>query len=174
MILGMPWLTQFNPQIDWQRRTLTFRTTPTTIQPSSPPRYTIRILPSEDPQKTTGQRDTLYLITDQKALTRLQKKDDSVQWLCHLEQISGPTQKPSADPTAHLPAAIVSLLQPILKKYADVFPTDLPAGLPPSRTVDHRIILKPNSVPFSRSPPRLAPPELAELKKQLIELLTTG
>ena len=49
-----------------------------------------------------------------------------------------------------------------------------PAGLPPSRTVDHRIILKPGAVPFSRSPPRLAPPELAELKKQLIELLTTG
>ena len=29
-------------------------------------------------------------------------------------------------------------------------------------------------MPFSRSPPRLAPPELAELKKQLIELLTAG
>ena len=178
VILGMPWLTQFNPQIDWQRRTLTFKTNPTTTrpQPTSPPqpRYTIRILPSEDPQKTTRQPERLYVITDQKALARLQRTDDNVQWLCHLEEIPGPTQTPSADPTANLPPTIVSLLQPLLKKYADVFPSELPAGLPPSRTVDHRIILKPDAVPFSRSPPRLAPPELAELKKQLVELLTTG
>ena len=33
VILGMPWLTQFNPQIDWQRKTLTFKNNPTTTRP---------------------------------------------------------------------------------------------------------------------------------------------
>ena len=178
MILGMPWLVQHNPQIDWQRRTLIITTkgqsSTSPTQPSPVPRYTIRILPSDPPQEKAVQLERLFVITDQKALTRMQKNDDTVQWLCHLEQIPEQTQKPSADPTAHLPTASAALLRPILRKYADVFPADLPAGLPPSRTVDHRIVLKPDTVPFSRSPPRLAPPELAELKKQLVELLTTG
>ena len=176
VILGMPWLTQHNPRIDWQRRALAFndRTTSMITRPPSPPRYTIRIIPSEASQKTPVQSDRLYVITDQKALDRLQRTDDSVQWLCHLEQTLEQRQNPSADPTDHLPSHFLSLLQPLLKKYADVFPDDLPAGLPPSRTVDHKIVLKPNAAPFSRSPPRLAPPELTELKKQLVELLNTG
>jgi hypothetical protein len=179
LILGMPWLFQHNPQIDWQRRALAFtnRKDSSPTQAATSPRYTIRILPTEappEPQKKIVQPDSLYMITDKKAFTRLQKNDDSVQWLCHLEQISEQQKEASADPTSNLSPTLASLLKPILKKYADVFPDELPAGLPPSRSVDHRIVLKPDAVPSSRSPPRLAPPELAEVKKQLVDLLTTG
>ena len=90
-------------------------------------------------------------------------------WLCHMESIN--ESKPQGTPE---PQEFTELLEPILKAYKDVFPDELPPGLPPRRDVDHRIILKPGAVPISRSPPRLSPPELAELKKQLIELLNAG
>lgn len=61
-----------------------------------------------------------------------------------------------------------------LAPYADVFPDNLPAGLPPSREVDHRIELIPGSTPPSRPTIRLSATELAELKKQLIELEAAG
>ena len=35
----------------------------------------------------------------------------------------------------------------ILEKFPDVFPTELPPGLPPSRDIDHRIEVEPDSTP---------------------------
>ena len=62
----------------------------------------------------------------------------------------------------------------ILAKYRHVFPDELPAGLPPSREVDHRIELVPGAVPPSRPTFRLSDFELGELKKQLEELVKAG
>ena len=62
---------------------------------------------------------------------------------------------------------------PIVCDYPDVFPEDLP-GLPPRREVDFHIDLIPDATPISRTPYRFAPAELAELKKQLDELLEKG
>ena len=61
-----------------------------------------------------------------------------------------------------------------LAPYRDVFPETLPAGLPPSREVDHKIELVPGSSPPSRGLIRLSASELVELKKQLDELLKAG
>ncbi|CAM6102507.1 unnamed protein product [Calypogeia fissa] len=55
----------------------------------------------------------------------------------------------------------------ILKEYEDVFPTDLPARLPPKRRVDHKIEVIPGSSPPCKTPYRLAPNELEECKAQL-------
>ena len=62
----------------------------------------------------------------------------------------------------------------LLKSYRDVFPDELPPGLPPSREVDHRIELTPGAVPPSRPTFRLSATELVELKKQLEELVKAG
>ena len=62
----------------------------------------------------------------------------------------------------------------ILEKYSDVFPKDIPPGLPPNRTLDHKIPLHPNfKVPIPRQY-RLSYNELNELKHQLDDLLTKG
>jgi len=53
------------------------------------------------------------------------------------------------------------------------FPDDLP-GLPPDRKIEFAIELKPETAPISRRPYRMSPNELAELKKQLQELLDKG
>ena len=62
---------------------------------------------------------------------------------------------------------------PIVCEVPDVFPEDLPR-LPPNRDVEFSIELEPGTAPISRCPYRMAPKELAEMKKQLEELFEKG
>ena len=62
---------------------------------------------------------------------------------------------------------------PVVCEYPDVFPDELP-GMPPDRDVEFAIELQPGTAPISRRPYRMPPNELAELKKQLQELLDKG
>jgi hypothetical protein len=54
-----------------------------------------------------------------------------------------------------------------------MFPDELP-GLPPDRDVEFVIELQPGTAPISKRSYRMPPKELAELKKQLQELLDKG
>jgi hypothetical protein len=58
-------------------------------------------------------------------------------------------------------------------EYPDVFPDELP-GMPPDRDIEFAIELQPGTAPISKRPYRMPPAELAELKKQLQELLDKG
>ena len=62
----------------------------------------------------------------------------------------------------------------VLDEFRDVMPAELPKVLPPRRTFDHRIELEPGTRPPARAPYRMAPAELAELRKQLDDLLDAG
>jgi ribonuclease HI len=62
---------------------------------------------------------------------------------------------------------------PVVAEYMDVFPEELP-GMPPEREVEFAIDLVPGTAPIAKRPYRMAAPELAELKKQLDELLQKG
>ncbi|RVW61725.1 Transposon Ty3-I Gag-Pol polyprotein [Vitis vinifera] len=62
---------------------------------------------------------------------------------------------------------------PVVRKFQDVFPDELP-GLPPHREFDFSIEVYPGTDPISVSPYRMAPLELKELKTQLDELLGRG
>lgn len=70
--------------------------------------------------------------------------------------------------------SVETVRRKLLEEFQDVFPDELPSGLPPSREVDHRIELVPGAVPPSRPTYRLSATELAELKKQLEELVKSG
>jgi hypothetical protein len=61
----------------------------------------------------------------------------------------------------------------VVKEFPDVFPEDLP-GLPPDREIEFSIDLLLGTTPISNAPYRMAPVELEELKKQLLELLDKG
>ncbi|KAK4258952.1 hypothetical protein QN277_005343 [Acacia crassicarpa] len=61
----------------------------------------------------------------------------------------------------------------IVNEFPDVFPKEL-SGLPPEREVEFSIDLVPGTEPISKAPYRMASAELAELKKQLEELLEKG
>lgn len=58
----------------------------------------------------------------------------------------------------------------IVKEYSDVFPEELP-GLPPDRQIESAIDVTLGANPIARSPYRLAPSEMEELRNQLQELL---
>jgi hypothetical protein len=62
---------------------------------------------------------------------------------------------------------------PVVCEYADVFLDELP-GMPPDWDIEFAIELQPGTTPISKRPYRMPPTELAELKKQLQELLDKG
>ena len=68
--------------------------------------------------------------------------------------------------------SVVDLVRsiPVVGEYADVFPDEVP-GLPPSMDVDFTIDLVPRAGPASMDPYRMAPTELAKLKRQIGDLL---
>ena len=59
----------------------------------------------------------------------------------------------------------------VLAEFVDVMLRELPKTLPPRRNIDHKIELLLRSNPSSHPPYRMSPLELAELRKQLNELL---
>jgi hypothetical protein len=62
---------------------------------------------------------------------------------------------------------------PLVYEYADVFP-DEQLGMPPDRDIEFAIELHPGTAPISKRPYRMPHAKLAELKKQLQELLDNG
>lgn len=62
---------------------------------------------------------------------------------------------------------------PIVSEYPDVFPAELP-GLPPDRKTEFAIELVPGTKSIYKSPYRMAPAELKELKAQLEDLEKKG
>jgi hypothetical protein len=62
---------------------------------------------------------------------------------------------------------------PVVCDYPDVFPDELP-GMPTDRDIEFAIELQPGTAPISKRPYMMPPAELAELKKQLQELLDKG
>jgi hypothetical protein len=61
----------------------------------------------------------------------------------------------------------------VVNEYPDVFPDDLP-GMPPDRDIEFSMELLPGTVPISKRPYRMDVKDLAELKKQIEELLSKG
>ena len=62
---------------------------------------------------------------------------------------------------------------PVVKEFPDVFPEEL-ESLPPERAMEFKIDLVPGAAPVSKTPYRMAPAELKELKVQLQDLLERG
>ncbi|XP_070011622.1 uncharacterized protein, partial [Nicotiana sylvestris] len=72
--------------------------------------------------------------------------------------------------TSSLPSSISSLLQ----DFEDVFPEDIPNGLPPLRGIEHQIDFVPGSQIPNRPAYRSNPEETKELQRQVEELLEKG
>ncbi|XP_028807167.1 uncharacterized protein LOC114761882 [Neltuma alba] len=61
----------------------------------------------------------------------------------------------------------------VVSEFSDVFPEEI-TGLPPEREVEFSIDLALGTEPISKAPYRMSPSKLAELKKQIEELLEKG
>ena len=69
-----------------------------------------------------------------------------------------------------IPPAVANLLQ----EYVDVFPKDLPPGLPPLRGIEHQIDLIPGAQLPNRAPYHTNPDETKEIQRQVQALLDKG
>jgi hypothetical protein len=73
-------------------------------------------------------------------------------------------------PSLDIPPAVANLLQ----EYADVFPKDLPLGLPPLFGIEHQIDLIPGAQLRNHAPYRTNPDETKEIQCQVQALLDKG
>lgn len=167
VILGMPWLEQVNPIIHWREKRIEF--SKSGINHQITPNTAIQLM-SMTETKVAARKNEIesvylgFLHTDPHTSLRMH--------LNHLPSESTSSSTPTSESsTNHL---LDRMRINTLNTYKDVFPDNLPPGLPPSREVDHRIELLPNSIPPSRGMIRLSPPLLDELKKQLDELTESG
>jgi hypothetical protein len=69
-----------------------------------------------------------------------------------------------------LPPTVANILQ----EYSDVFPSEILAGLPPIRGIEHQIDLIPGASLPNRGPYRTNPEETKEIQRQVQELLDKG
>ena len=70
--------------------------------------------------------------------------------------------------------AVQQQLRATLEEFQDVFPDKLPYGPPPKRQIDHEIDTVPGEAPPHKSPYKLSPAEMDELKRQIETLLEQG
>ena len=71
-------------------------------------------------------------------------------------------------------STIPSSLMSILQEFDDVFPDELPPGLPPLRGIEHRIDLIPGAPLPNRAAYRTNPKETKEIERQIQDLLSKG
>ena len=74
------------------------------------------------------------------------------------------------DVPSSLPPAVTNILQ----EFADVFPQDVPPGLPPIRGIEHQIDLIPGASLPNHAPYHTNPEETKEIMHQVQELLDKG
>jgi len=73
-----------------------------------------------------------------------------------------------------VPFSLTPPVTNILQEFTDVFPRDMPPGLPPIRGIEHQIDLIPGASLPNRAPYRTNPEETKEIMRQVQELLNKG
>jgi hypothetical protein len=76
--------------------------------------------------------------------------------------------------TNDLPPTLPSVVFDVLQDYEDVFPEEVPLGLPPKRGIEHQIDLVPSASLPNRAPYRTTPEETKEIQRQVQELIDKG
>ena len=166
IILGIPWLREANPSIDWiQRRvTVTARgsdiTLPMTQQRGEDNMAAeVHFCSAKQLAKQARRGQPICM-----AIVRPAEKVESV------EQGTGGT-----DEQMMFHEEMPDEIKAVLTEYKDVFPSDLPPGLPPVRQGhEFKIDVEDETPPVHRPIYKLSPLELDEAKKQIQYMLDKG
>ena len=205
-ILGMSWLEEYNPKIDWKSGTVSFEDDANVqhhlkskqhrkVSFEEVPKVSSRKAPRPVEEKTKAARSSLNLISGRQLKHQLRTKqiDSDDLFLIYPQEISSlvfddpledklpsyhiPTPKSrisNISGKTPLPVKLEALGKKFVEEYRDVFADDLPQGLPPKRSIDHKIELTSNTVPPSRSGRPMSAVELANVKAELEKLTKSG
>lgn len=77
-------------------------------------------------------------------------------------------------PQTNTSHALHLVLSSLLQEFHDVFPDELPPGLPPLRGIEHRIDLIPGASLLNKAPYRVNPEETKEIQRQVKHLIDHG
>jgi RNase H-like domain found in reverse transcriptase/Reverse transcriptase (RNA-dependent DNA polymerase)/Integrase zinc binding domain/Chromo (CHRromatin Organisation MOdifier) domain/Retroviral aspartyl protease len=149
IILGTTWLQRHNPHINWSTGTVTVE---------------CNGKPCVLPQISEHSNRSIEVVSALQIKREVQKG----------EQLYLALVTPDASTSSDSKLSMSDNARAIISEFKDVFPEDLPSGLPPKRDIDHRIDLVPGQAPPSRPTYRMSQPEMDELKKQLTELMDKG
>lgn len=176
VILGSPWLYTANPSINWRKRSVTLRQfgqevvlipeTPKT--PENPEKAEQLSALQAYHELRRGAKLLLAHVNEVSADYESGPRDDP-----ELQRVA-PEPAPSSSSPPPVPSQTDHLLAHLKQKYADVMPADLPHGLPPERSIDHKIELEPGAKPPNQKYYRLSYEEQAECKRQIEEGLSKG
>ena len=182
-ILGVSWLSKYNPSIDWRSKSLKF------VDKSGQEHHLLAkafpkargavhaVTRSVSAASPAAAGHSLSMISSRALKYQIRSNQIDPNSMC----LVFPQQLKSAVPVESSLSSVNQGSSPetprldvvskdIIREYRDVFPEELPPGLPPQREIDHKIELTPGSSPPSRPTYRMSAVELTELKKQLEEL----
>lgn len=156
VILGKPFLTSYNPGIDWVANEVKLVKKGVEYALVAP--------------KLNDNSPSVALLSALQLKREIRK--GAVAYLAVLTESSeDPTIKAIDDiPLSDSDLAWSRRLREVLKQHRQVF-DKLPKHLPPKRDVDHKIELEPNSKPPFMAVYKMSPLELEEVKRQLTQLL---
>lgn len=166
MILGIPWLQKENPHIDWTRGVVTVEQGQQWIEL---PLVMQKRVPSEE----------LVTMISAKQMSRiLKKKPATPAFMGMIRKVMETVEEHEGKTQSDLYSSqlqredLPDQLKGILKEYADIFPDELPVGLPPvHKGHQFKIDLEDGVPPVHRPLYKLSPLELTEAKKQIEMLL---
>jgi hypothetical protein len=173
LILGLEWLRKWNPRINWKSSTLIVRDHEQNcivcLSGQKSPKQPNYVITSKQLKRDARKGRPVYLVQLYHVGLRGSTEGSASIEYATIEDISSPlgnsiASKPQSSAT----------LQSLLGQYSDVFPENLPNGLPPERSVELSIKLVPDAKLVKRQIHKLSTAELKEVKTQIDDLLEKG
>ncbi|XP_048611467.1 uncharacterized protein LOC125585816 [Brassica napus] len=115
-----------------------------------------------------GKLNTHSFMFEGRKITLLPSPEDELRTACPIFALI------AADVKIATTNVVPRDFETIITDFHDLFPEDLPAGLPPLRDIQHHVELVPNAVLPNRAHFRMSPEEHEELRRQVEELLLKG
>ena len=120
--------------------------------------------------ESPGNMETIGMISRKRLKKELKRNEIEELYLATIQETNDSTEDSISASTVRLD----EIPEWIRKDYGTVLREELPPQMPPERSVDHEIPLKPDMPPPFRGIFRLSQYELRELKLQLDQLLRDG
>lgn len=156
LILGMPWLTQYNPSIDWAKREITIKQGRKRI-----------VLKCDSAKRDTRQPTHATELSEISAKALMKSVKRGKLQLAHAVIIRDSKTNEVNMPSEKHAQEVIELLE----EFKDTMPDTLPREQPPIRSITHEINLQPGTAPLSQPAYKMNTKENDELKKRLEEYL---